>query len=271
LIFTRGSSVLQIYLAVTPQEVRAASQYGCGLAHVAYRIGPESTLLRRDLLMNTRGGLLSLSDRDAPEIQMPDQLSGAIVRECLRRNYAGVILDFEDSPSLDRRVFVSSLAAYLARNRRNLFIPERYASSAPTASVLINTAVSGGNFTTYLRESQNRYGGRAALDLQRLIMDFTLPARSGTGRPMAREELAGLMEQEAPALFFSPDLCTRYFTFMRDGNAHFVLCDDADTLLRKLQSGGSLGFRTAFLMYPETADLLPRLFGNRPGQKTPPK
>ena len=52
---------MQIYLAVTPAEAQEASRFRCSLAHVAYCIGPDSTLLRQNLLLQTRGGLLSLS------------------------------------------------------------------------------------------------------------------------------------------------------------------------------------------------------------------
>ena len=63
---------MQLYLAVTPGEAREAAQYGRTLAHVAYRIGPGSTLLRQSLPLQTRGGLLSVSDREAPMIGDPD-------------------------------------------------------------------------------------------------------------------------------------------------------------------------------------------------------
>ena len=37
---------MQIYLAVTPAEAQEASRFRCSLAHVAYCIGPDSTLLQ---------------------------------------------------------------------------------------------------------------------------------------------------------------------------------------------------------------------------------
>ena len=38
---------LQVFLSVAPRDVRAALQYHNRLAHVAYRIGEESRLLRQ--------------------------------------------------------------------------------------------------------------------------------------------------------------------------------------------------------------------------------
>ena len=89
---------MQVYLAVVPGEQQEASKYGRSFAHVAYRIGPGSTLLRQNLLLQTRGGLLSISDREAPLIEEPDALCAAVLRECGRRGYSGAVLDFEESP-----------------------------------------------------------------------------------------------------------------------------------------------------------------------------
>ena len=77
---------------------------------------------------------------------------------------------------------------------------------------------------------------------------------------MTGEALTALMDARAPSVFFSQDLCARYFTYVRETETHFVLYDDADTLLQKIRIGGSLGIGTAFLMYPEVQDLLPKLF-----------
>ena len=104
---------MQIYLAVTPEETQEAREHCRNLAHVAYRIGPGSTLLRGGLLLETRGGLLSVSDREAPFIDDPEALAEAALRECGRRNYGGVLLDFEEAPRRDRQAFAEQLAAAL--------------------------------------------------------------------------------------------------------------------------------------------------------------
>ena len=236
---------MQIYLAVTPEETQQAREHCRNLAHVAYRIGPGSALLRQSLLLQTKGGLLSVSDRQAPFIDSPEDLRDAVLRECGRRGYSGVLLDFEEAPRRDRTAFVSALAPALSSSRRALFLPEGYAGAAPGA-------------------------GRLALDVQRLRMDFRLPARSGEGEPLTGEALAALMERENPAVFFSQDLCARYFTYNREGEAHFVLFDDADTLNQKLRLGVGMGFQAAFLMWPEVQDIAPRLFAPWRGGKKPP-
>lgn len=249
---------MRIYLAVTPEATQEARAYCRNLAHVAYRIGPSSTLLRQSVLLQTKGGLLSVSDHDAPFIDSPEALRDAVLRECGRRSYSGVLLDFEEAPRRDRTGFVAALAPALSGSRRVLYLPEGYANAAPSGVELLCTAVSGGSFSQYLQEAVNRAGGagRLALDVQRLRMDFRLPARSGEGEPLTGGELAALMERERPAVFFSQDLCARYFTYSKNGESHFVLFDDADTLNQKLRLGTGMGFSAAFLMWPEVCDII---------------
>ena len=142
---------MRLFLAVTPDEAQTASKYKRTLAHVAYRIGPGSTLLRQNLLLQTRGGLLSISDREASPIGDPDALCGAVLRECGRRGYSGVVLDFEERPKPDRLAFARRLGRVLSDNRRTLYLPESCGAAAQNAVVLICTAMSGGNFTERLR------------------------------------------------------------------------------------------------------------------------
>ena len=263
---------MQIYLAVTPEASQEAQNYCRNLAHVAYRIGPGSALLRQSLLLQTKGGLLSVSDHGAPFIDSPEALRDAVLRECGRRNYSGVLLDFEETPRRDRTAFVSALAPALSASRRTLYLPEGYAGAAPGAVVLLCTAVSGGSFSQYLQEAVAQAGGAGhlALDVQRLRMDFRLPARSGEGEPLTGEALDSLMEREHPAVFFSQDLCARYFTYSRGSESHFVLFDDADTLNQKLRLGAGMGFSAAFFMWPEVRDVAERLFAPWRGGKKPP-
>jgi len=243
---------LQFVLAATPSDAPEAAKYCRTLAYVAYRIGPSSTLLRQNPL-RAKGGLLSVSDREAPLIENPEALCAAVLRECGRWGFSGAVLDFEESPRRDRMDFAKTLGQVLREQKKTLYLPESYAA-AEQAVVLVCTALSGGNFTQRLQEA--RAAGCLALDVQRLRMDFTLPAPSGEGEPLTAEELRRLMEQEQPTVFFSQDLCARYFTYARGGQAHFVLFDDAETMNRKVKIGAGLGFTTAFFMWPEVKDIV---------------
>lgn len=250
---------MQLYLAVASDDLSNAKAYTPYLAHVAYRIGADSHLLRAALPRQLRGGMAVLSDRDAPAVPW-DCAIDELTQECVQRNYAGVILDFEDNAPHDS--FVRSLDDALTRIRRRLFVPESYAAHATHAAVLINTALSGGTLRERLSHAVAQYGAaRLVLDLQRLAMDFPLPCPSGEGKPLSLTELCQL--RQGRSVFFSEELCARYFTYRRGGVTRFVLFDDGDTLRRKIQLGESLGISEGLLMYPEVADLLDTLYAKK--------
>ena len=206
---------MRIYLAVSPGSLREAAAFQTGLAHAAYRIGEGSSLLSRNLLVQTRGGLLVLTDQDAPAVRQPEALAGAILRECGRRSYSGVVLDFENPPTEPLRHLAASLGRQCTAGRKALYLPEAYASSTEQRTVIVNTAVSGGSFEEHLREVCNRYGGgrNVALDIQRLAMSFSLPARTGQGESLTLEALSALLRERQPAVFFSRDLREIFYLY----------------------------------------------------------
>lgn len=254
---------MQLFLSVTAAQTQEASRYTRALAHRSYRIGPESTLLRQSMLLQTRGGLLSVSSQESPRVEDPEALCAAVLRECSRRGYSGAVLDFQVPIRIDLERFAGQLSRTLSANRRALYVPESYAPAAPGAIVLISTALSGGSLQERLRDALQQYSGRAALLVERVRMDFTLPARTGEGTPLTALELEALMERESPSVFFSQDLCARYFTYTQGGQGHFVLFDDGETIAHKLRTGTALGFSAAFLCVSQVQDLLPSLFPRR--------
>ncbi|MBQ6986092.1 MAG: hypothetical protein IJQ25_03795 [Oscillibacter sp.] len=246
---------MQLYYAVTAADFVEAVGHGRRFVHVAYRVGEQSELLRRAPPLQTHGDFMSVSDRDAGTVEHPEALCGAVARECARRGYRGAVLDFEAEPRDDLRAFAALLEPRLRESRRALYVPGTYIDAAPDAVELVCTAVSGGNFQEYLSEILHRRGGgkRVALDVQRLRMDFRLPAPTGEGVPLEADAFEAL--RAGKAVYFSPDLCARYFTCTRGGQAHFVLFDDADTIRHKLRIGAACGVETAFLQWPEVRDI----------------
>ena len=255
---------MQTYLAVTPDKLREAARFTDRLAHVAYLVGRDGRLTRQALLARTFGGMMVLGDRDCGAIRDSAALCRDVWRECGNRGFSGVLADFEQPPAPDRVACLESLGRILSRNGKQLYVPESYGASVQQASVLICTALSGGTLRQRLEEAAREFGGkRIALDLQRLRMAFPLPCPTGEGAPLSGAELDELLGRKQPAIFYSNDLCAKYFTCTGEGESRFILFDDAGTLQRKIQLGQDMGLGAGFLMYPEVADLLPALFGGK--------
>ena len=79
-------------------------------------------------------------------------------------------------------------------------------------------------------------------------------------KSLAQAALDALIREHQPAVFFSKDLFARYFTYAKNGESHFILFDDADTLRQKLRLGRQLGVAAAFFQWPEACDIADSLF-----------
>ena len=254
--FPQGGIFLLTCLAITPKALsQCASRPSLPLVHMAYAIGQGGCLMRCDETAVPRGGLMGLSDRCAGTIPRVDMLCHAVAAECVKHGYHGVLADLEPHPHSDRLPFLSSLSACLNAKGMTLYCPRLF--PAEGAVLLVGTGLSGGSLRALLEESVCRYGAqRLALDLERVMMDFSLPCPTGCGTPLTHEELFALREKHPASVYFSRELMAKYFTYSTESGTHFVLFDDAETLKQKVRLAQSLNIQTAFLMYPEIIDLI---------------
>ena len=248
---------MQLILAAPPEDVTAAQAHGLTLAHMAYRVGGGPHLFRSNQPIPARGGLMYIDDGGFDGRGTPDAFCQEVVRECAARGFGGVVCAFDRKLPLLSAV-VEQLGPMLARQGRSFYVSEPYGRCTATGRVLIPTALSGGSLRQRLGEAVERYGaGRVALAVERTAADFFLPSPDGQGRPLTREELKARLEERSPSVFFSDELCARYFTYMnRQSGAHFVLFDDAGSIRKKLRLAEALGIDRALLCYPEVSDLM---------------
>lgn len=247
-----------LILAAAPTEVMAARAYGLTLAHMAYRVGGGPHLFRANLPVSARGGLLLVGDAGFDGRGHPGPFCQEVLRECAARGFTGVLCDFEGRPLPLLVQILRELEELLQKRGWPLYVPESYGSYTAGARVLISSALSGGSLSQRLRDALNQYGqGRVVLAVERVAEDFFLPSPDGQGTPLSREALSTMLEQRAPSIFFSDQLCAHYFTYMApDNGAHFVLFDDAGSIRKKLLLARNLGIRQAVLAYPQVDDLL---------------
>lgn len=250
---------MHIHLAATPDHLDTCLTLTQQLAHVAFRVDRDGTLLCRALPPALRGGLMVVDCEEAFPAQQAESLSREVLRVCVRRSFSGIVLDLPEHPCASVQPLVQYLNALCIRHGRRLYVPPNCAEDAPQAHVLICTALSGGTLAQYLQDACTQYGtSRIALDLQRLMMEFPLPCPSGMGTPLKLQQLA--QRRQGRSIYYCDALCARYFTRRQGGETHFVLFDDADTLQRKMALAEGLGITEGFFMWPEVRDIAAALF-----------
>lgn len=248
------------FITLTPRQLPSLQGWRATPALLAYRIGPGPHLFRADSTPLPRGCVMVVDDRDFNGLGQTGPLCQEILRECQARGFAGAILDFDHRlPPLEQ--IAAQLDGGFARRGWQLYVPEGYGPCAPHSQVMIPSALSGGSLLRRMEEAVERFGGyRVALALERRAEDFALPSPSGGGRPLSPEQLKQLMAQENPSVFFSSDLCARYFTYMsREDGAHFVLFDDKDTLQRKVEVARRAGVHLFLAPWAEVSSFAGQL------------
>lgn len=227
-----------LILAANPAQEGRIQMAHSAIAHMAYRVEPGPILMRARGNLPSQGGLLYLCmDGPVQGSNLPFFLQ-QIFRECAGRNYRGVVADLPQGCG----ELAAALDGSLCGRSLKLYVPESLGRQAPHARLLISTALSGGTLRQRLCDARSRHGERAVPALERIAMDFTPPARMGIGRALDPEELGQLRQRWNASVFFSPDLCCRYFSYFDRGQGHIVLFDDRETMQAKLRLIRELGF-----------------------------
>ncbi len=173
----------QIILVAPPESVADAVGTGLKVAYMIYRIGRGYHLFRAERAPAADGGLLVLDTDGFSGGGPSDALLSEIIGECRRSGFDGIVLDIGRSFAKPLFPLARELGAEAQKNGLRLYVPENMAASCENAFVLLPTALSGGTLHEHLVSALGRYGvGRVALEIERVRMDFTLPASSGAAR-----------------------------------------------------------------------------------------
>lgn len=246
----------ELLLALPAGRDTQGGHYGLSPAHMAYRVGSGPRLLGVRLPPELRGGYMLLDCAGFEGAGDPSNCVRQILGECRRRSFKGIVCDFEGMPTGCLGQLTRLLDRNCAVQGWTLYVPESFASFTPTARVLIPSAISSGTLERRLRAAVERYGPeRSALAVEWIREDFLLPA-GGRGAPISRQALDDQMRRLEPAVFFDRGLCAHYYTYMIQGQAHFVLFDSPRSIREKLVVANRVGLRSALLPAPEVEEWL---------------
>ncbi|MCD7928997.1 MAG: hypothetical protein LUF86_02410 [Clostridiales bacterium] len=228
---------------------------------MAYRAGDGPRLYRAAPPETISGGVLAAEDSRLRQVGGSAVFCQQAVRECRARGASGFWANWSRPAEGPMAALTAELDAALTRQGLTLWVGEPYGTSCPTAQVLISSALSGGTLRGRLNGALERMGkDRVVLAVERMAMDFSLPAVSGQGQPLTQRELAALREQHQPKCWYSGEFCAWYFTYEREGQVHLVLYDDGESVRRKLLLAKELGMAQALVAWAEVKDCTEVIF-----------
>lgn len=244
-----------ILVCVGADTIRA-SAHGHPLLDLCYTVDTHGTLTRVKIARAQNVQFVGL--RDLIDVPIPtEHLISQLLYELKRLKARGLFADLENNAP-EARLFCTALDQALHTQGIPLFVPISRADDTQHAILTVETAISGGSLTERMEQLQQQYGkDRIAALLRPVSADFTLPATSPDGVSLTQEARERLRAQHDAQVFFSKELCAKYFTYMdEDAHGHFVLFDDASTLEDKMRQLSHQGIRYFFALYPDISNLL---------------
>lgn len=238
----------EFYIGVNGREMRACGERIGREVQYLYRIDEELRLLqvgnppdvslRRGHILCVDGLGFGGSGKGSGAVtrsvsSMVERLMGQV--SCY--GYVGICCFFPRVRGGFYHELVRSLDVVCGERGLDLLVGECYGGDVKWGKVLISTALSGGTLEGRFSQAVGKYGGgRVVMEVEWMGEDFLLPAPSGSGERLSPEEVRGLRERVGADVFFSHELCGKYFTYQnRAHSLRFVLFDDGETVGEKIR------------------------------------
>lgn len=226
----------ELFVAVSPREM------GLGKkgreVQMIYRLGAGFRLYQASVCTGVRQGqLMGIDTGETIPLGEEDYFVGQVMAQLRLHGYGGLCCWFPTGglPALGRGV--SMLAEACAREGYLCLLPEAYGDLGESNGVLVSTALSGGDLEGRFRSAMEKYGRhRVVMELEGRGEDFLIPSPQGCGEKKSVAEIHALALEKGAQVFFSKELCGRYFTYENgERSLRFVLYDDSGTAGEKLR------------------------------------
>ena len=146
------------FLLSSSEHLPEAEAFGLPLVHLDFILDETGRLRFPSLPAACRGGLMLIGANTLPEAgRTADRTAQAILSLCRQRDFRGVVLDLELSPTPWLSRLIRQLEQGLNASGRRLFLPERYGRFSSSARLYFSSALSGGSFVRRLEQMTRQY------------------------------------------------------------------------------------------------------------------
>ena len=249
---------LKKYIVVSPTDIKPAYIQLNNCVQMIYRINDSGILQRVPNYTTTTRNIMGIDDKTGLSSCDIDKLFRDITNEISRRNYSGVLLNIK-LENLDVGK-AEKLFSLLSQRKITYFLPIELAQMSKDAKIILPSSISGGSISEMIKNISDKYTPtRVCIEIIRNCHDFEMPAYKPDGYMLTREKFDALLDEYTPQCFFNADLGCKYFTYRQDGKIHFVLFDDPDTAIYKINLANSHGLHGVFLLCSEWGESMSRI------------
>lgn len=208
--------------------------------HMNYRVGAGFQLLRgggKGKELGQKGQLLGVSTQSASPVGEVLPFCQQLVQEGKQREFRGIACFFPYSGNYGLHQVVAELDGLCKRENLEFFAPESYGKDMKRGFIMVSSALSGGTLEQRFEKVSARWGKeRVVMEIEEMGEDFLLPSPRGSGDPVTGVEIGEIIAREGASVYFSTELCARYFTYQnQEHSLRFVLFDDAGTVQEKIR------------------------------------
>lgn len=241
---TQGAT--KFFMAVRARELGQGKAKGAREIQMLYRVSGEMKLLRATDLRGHgtgRGEFLGMDSIASGFSGDVGQLLRQVAQVISQEGFGGVACFFPGARNPDLMRFVQGLEDLCQQEKIPLLLPETYGEKLVYGKVFVSSMLSGGSLEGKCLEAVAKYGReRVVLDIQPMGEDYLLPAPGGSGIALGAAVIGDLQQEKGAEVFYSRELCARYFTYENGENSlHFVLFDDEGSIGEKIRLAGLWG------------------------------
>lgn len=207
-----------------------------------YKLGREN-LIKHPTTLFIENQILGITDIDFNGVFNMKKLIDDVVFEYQKNKCLGIYLDFHSENSVE---LVAVLDDLCFRQGFKLYVPMPYANSVKNSILVFDMAISGGNIKNIL-EYTKMQNPNFAIKISHQCRKFEIPSADTQG-----ELLPYPIDTFDKNVFFSENLCTNYFTYMKNTETCiFSIFDDEKSLGAKLDVVKSLEINDIFMDFPD--------------------
>lgn len=243
---------MQLIIAAAGADAKTVRSTKLTCLHLCSSLTPSGSFSALRHPLTTSGDWLGILDQGGT-VRSPEAFAASACSLAQSRSCQGILAEFA-RPTLSDTV--AALDQYASRLHLSCIVPLSQQEHAPNSLYLVDTAISGGSLKRRLSHLIEQLGTqRLVIQLVRSCAAFPIPSADADGIPLRPSDIDVLCQTYGAVPFFSHELCAKYFTYTDDGQPHFVLFDDRETLHAKRELLDSLGLTRQILAFSDAAEL----------------